>query len=101
MAHGRGAPDALLDPERPFRAGARDEATGQALGWSEWLERGVAPQAVEAIRQATRTGRPCGSAEFVRRLEGRLARALAPQKRCPKPRDPEEDPQEEFPGLFG
>jgi hypothetical protein len=28
---------------------------------------------------------PCGGAAFVRELEGKLARPLAPQKRGPKP----------------
>ncbi len=49
---------------------------------------------LEALRHATRTGRPCGSEAFVRTLEDRLARLLAPQKRGPKGKakaDPAED----------
>ena len=33
-----------------------------------------------ALRRCTHTGRPLGSAEFVRRLEGHTQRRLAPQK---------------------
>jgi putative transposase len=40
----------------------------------------------EAIRTATSTGRPLGSPAFVSNLETHLQRALAPQKRGPKPR---------------
>ena len=46
---------------------------------------------------ATRTGRPCGDAAFVRELEEKLARPLAPQKRGPKPREVQD---EAFHGLF-
>ena len=89
-AHATGAADPLLDPERPFAAGARDRLTGRPLAWSEWLARGLGAEEAEAIRQATRTGRPLGDAAFVARLERDLARPLAPQKRGPKPKNPPE-----------
>ena len=49
------------------------------------LESGY-PQAAltERLREATRTGRPFGEAEFVDGLEQRLGRALRAQKRGPK-----------------
>ena len=83
-AHALGTADPLLDPKRPFAAGARDGLTGRPRAWAEWLARGLAEEEIEAIRQATRTGRPLGDAAFVRRLEKKLARPLAPQKRGPK-----------------
>lgn len=51
----------------------------------------------QALREATRTGRPCGDGAFVKRLEDDLDRLLAPQKRGPKPRSAETP---EIPGLF-
>ena len=41
---------------------------------------------VALLRQRTRTGRPCGSPDFVADLQQRLGRALLPGKRGPKPR---------------
>ena len=55
------------------------------------------PLTVEALRQATRTGRPCGNETCVRECEAKLARPLAPQKRGPKPNASQ---AEEIPGLF-
>jgi putative transposase len=40
----------------------------------------------DAIRQQTRTGRPCGSTGFIERLESALGRILRPRKRGPKPK---------------
>ncbi len=45
-------------------------------------------QLAERLRQATRTGRPLGSWEFISALEGRLQRALARQKPGPAPPKP-------------
>lgn len=96
-AHALGTPDPLLDPARPFAAGARDALTGRFLTWGDWLARGLTEDETEALRLATRTGRPCGGAAFVAELEAKLARPLAPQKRGPKPREVQDN---EFPGLF-
>jgi hypothetical protein len=93
-----GEPDPLLDPARPFAAGVRDGLTGRFMAWSDWLARGLAEDEAEALRQATRTGRPCGGTAFVKALETALARPLAPQKRGPKPKT--EDETLEIPGLF-
>ena len=43
---------------------------------------------VERLRQATRTGRPLGSEEFVSALEARLQRTLTRQKPGPMPPEP-------------
>ncbi|MEO0378464.1 MAG: transposase, partial [Cyanobacteria bacterium P01_A01_bin.17] len=41
----------------------------------------------QAFRQAETTGRPVGSNAWIEKLEARTGRALAPQKRGPKPKD--------------
>lgn len=53
--------------------------------WPQWL-RDEEDDAVQAIRQATHTGRPCGNADFIKRLEKILDRAVTPKKRGPKPK---------------
>lgn len=40
-----------------------------------------------SLRRSETTGRPIGSIDWIRRLECRLARPLAPRKRGPKPRE--------------
>lgn len=97
-SHVLGEPDRLLDPDRPFAAGARDPLTGCPIPWSEWLSRGLEERECAALRQATQTGRPWGSEDFVRQMEAILARPLAPQKRGPKPGLDDQTP--EIPGLF-
>ena len=78
-AHARctGAADPLLaDNFPPF---------GVIENWSEWLAVETASE-TEAVRTATRTGRPCGSFDFVETLEGMLKRRLRPSKRGRKRR---------------
>ena len=53
--------------------------------WRAWLL-DEDDQAVRLLRQRTRTGRPCGPAEFVERLEKLLGRPLTPKKRGRKPK---------------
>ena len=48
------------------------------------LEAGESQAALVAIRHNTHTGRPLGSAEFLRAVEGQTKRRLALQKRGPK-----------------
>jgi putative transposase len=55
-----------------------------AAGWREYLEAGESRAALAAIRHNTRTGRPLGSAEFLRSVEGQTKRRLALQKRGPR-----------------
>jgi putative transposase len=53
--------------------------------WKAFLSEGQDGATREAIRAAERTGRPLGSAAFVRRLEKKLERPLARMKPGPKP----------------
>ncbi|MBX7245002.1 MAG: transposase [Candidatus Sumerlaeaceae bacterium] len=57
-----------------------------AAGWVSWLHSGLTAELVERIRRRTMTGRPCGSASFVERLEDELNRILQPQKSGRKPK---------------
>ncbi len=53
--------------------------------WQLVLQEGHRQAALlERLREATRTGRPLGERDFVRRLEVRLNRRLRPEKRGPK-----------------
>jgi putative transposase len=53
--------------------------------WREALSEGIEDAALlERIRQATRTGRPLASEEFVRELETARHESLRPRKRGPK-----------------
>jgi putative transposase len=56
-----------------------------APDWTAFLRGGLKKDDYEAIRAGERTGRPLGSSAFVKGLERRLKRPLAPQKRGPKP----------------
>jgi len=79
-AHVRCDIDALLAPGRPFPDPAR------VGDWSAWLAEGADAPTLERLRLATRTGRPCGSPDFIRRLEALTDRILTPLKRGPKPK---------------
>ena len=68
----------LLDED--WRGSARQD--GQS--WTQYLL--TCAEQGHAIRQATFTGRPLGSADFVRDLEARLGRKLQRQKPGPKAR---------------
>jgi len=58
---------------------------GVVADWRAWLAEGDAA-AMEEVRQRTRTGRPCGGAALVERLEALLRRGLKPRKRGRRPR---------------
>ena len=55
--------------------------------WKAHLAEGLDDDRLEALRRHARTGRPLGAAPWVKRLEKRLGRPLAPRKpgRKPKP----------------
>ncbi len=55
--------------------------------WSEFLKEGISEEDIERLRSHSRTGRPLGKPAFVKRLEEKLDRTLAPQKRGPKPKN--------------
>ena len=53
--------------------------------WRESLELGISDAAaLDRIREATRTGRPAGGADFLADAEMRLGRRLRPARRGPK-----------------
>jgi hypothetical protein len=53
--------------------------------WIEALNLGIVDaDLLQRIRESTRTGRPMGDADFVRRVEDETGRCLRPQKRGPK-----------------
>ena len=85
----------------PDRFGGLDlelwKAEWTADGWMSFLEEASAEEA-EAIRRNTHTGRPLGAEEFIRQMEWRLGRSLAPQRggRRPKERRPAEQERFDF-----
>jgi hypothetical protein len=70
---GTSEPDALLEME-PWGE------NWSAASWRSFLCAGEAESELAAIRQCTHTGRPLGTAEFVKRLEESTRRQLAPRK---------------------
>jgi putative transposase len=72
-AHSANAKDGLLAPERPFPGSVED--------WTAWLLEGVDNSQLDAIRLNTSTGRPSGSADFARDLEGRIGRSVRARSR--------------------
>jgi len=56
--------------------------------WREYLVAEPDSTDIEILRRHTRTGRPLGSHKFVKLLEARSGRALAPGKPGPKPHRP-------------
>jgi putative transposase len=61
--------------------------------WRAYLAAGQAESQLATIRRCTHTGRPLGTAEFVRLLESETQRCLAPQKRG-RPRKMAADPRQ-------
>jgi len=84
---GTGDPDACLDMERWGRQWS-------AASWREFLEAGESASELDALRRCPHTGRPLGSAEFVKALEQKTQRRLAPQKGG-RPRKPVADERQE------
>ncbi len=77
-------PDPLLTGDDPF--------PGPITDWAAWLAEGLDDATCHRLRTATYTGRPCGSLQFIARLEAQLARTLLPQKRGRKPKLTSADP---------
>ena len=48
--------------------------------WAAFLPEGLDDEAAETLRRHARTGRPLGAVRFVKRLEKRLGRPLAPRR---------------------
>jgi putative transposase len=71
----------------PVRAGlVRDPAQWPWLIGEPYSIEPADPRQVEAIRRATRTGRPAGDADFYTRIEYEVGRVLRPKKRGRKAR---------------
>jgi len=70
---GRGEPDACLEL-------ATWGKRWNEMRWRKFLEEGEAEAELRMIRRCTHTGRPLGSADFVRNLERSTHRRLVPQK---------------------
>ena len=70
---GLAVPDAMLEMERWRRRWTEAE-------WRQYLEQAESAADLSALRRATHTGRPLGTAEFVQALEKLTLRPLAPQK---------------------
>jgi putative transposase len=81
-------------------------AVHEVPNWSEWLKMEDS-KANEIVRRHTRTGRPLGREEFLRRLENQTGRKLISQKRGRPARQEAAviiDPEKEWRGtrsLFG
>ena len=67
-----------------------------AASWREYLEAGESQAALAAIRHNTHTGRPLGSAEFLRAVEGRTKGALLCKSVDPSKRRSRERVRERF-----
>ncbi len=72
-AHCFETPDSLLAPDRPF--------PGHRWEWRDWLRAELEDLELERLRAGTRAGRPVGDEDFVRLLEAKLGRSLAPLRR--------------------
>jgi hypothetical protein len=71
----------------PVRAGlVRDPAEWPWLIGEQYQGVPADERHTEAIRRATRTGRPAGDADFYARIEYELGRSLRPRKRGRKAR---------------
>ncbi len=67
-AHVNGEPDAVLSHDCPIAEGISD--------WSAYLREAEEEGLIEALRGSTKTGRPCGSASFVSKIEEIIGRRL-------------------------
>jgi putative transposase len=76
-AHVRGKDD-LVVRVKPMLSRGSD--------WREYLGTGPDSTDTDLLRLHIRTGRPLGSPGFIRKLEARVGRRLAPQRRGPKPK---------------
>ena len=69
--------DRLIAAEFPY--------AGYISDWSEWLTE-EKEESTREIRHRTHTGRPCGSDEFLEKLQYMLGRDVRPHPRGPRPR---------------
>ena len=91
---------------RSFRCGNLAEGVlskefpppGVVEDWAAWLRTENDDDAVR-IRSTSRTGRPCGGADFLTQLEALVGRSLHPRKRGRKPKRPPHDDAPEKDGA--
>ena len=76
--HVMGIGDRYLDPGLPLR--------GIITDWSAWLAGEQDAETIQAIREATATGRACGSEDFILQMETQSGSPLRPRKRGRKRR---------------
>lgn len=74
-------PESLLAPDRPFCGQRHHPLTGKPITWTEFLALPLEIEALDRLRRATLSGRPCGSEAFTADLESRLSRSLTPAPR--------------------
>jgi putative transposase len=67
-----------------------------AHSWREYLSAGGSESEITAVRQCTHSGRPLGTEEFVKDLEEKVMRSLAPRKGGRPPRGVEDGRQSGF-----
>ncbi|MFM1919583.1 MAG: hypothetical protein RLZZ303_1217 [Candidatus Hydrogenedentota bacterium] len=63
--------------------------------WAEWLASPEDAEQLDRVRACTSSGRPCGSADFIRTLETQTKRTLQP-----KPRGRKKKPEESGQGML-
>ena len=73
LPHVLGQQDRYLDDGLPLLGVIKD--------WSSWLAGNESEADIQKIREATATGRVCGSEDFIKRLESQSGRLLRPMKR--------------------
>ncbi|MCX7015468.1 MAG: transposase [Candidatus Sumerlaeota bacterium] len=73
-AHCGGPPEAALAANQPYGDWGIED-------WSDWLSQPEDAECLAALRRYTASGRPCGDAGFVDRLEALTGRVLRPGKR--------------------
>jgi putative transposase len=77
--HVLGVTDRYLDAGLPLIDVIKD--------WSAWLAGEPNEERIRDVREATATGRVCGSEYFVTHIENLVGRSLRPQKRGRKPQN--------------
>ena len=75
--HVMGMEDRYLDSGLPLICIIQD--------WGAWLAGEPNHESIQALRDATATGRACGSPDFIREMETHTGSLLRPQKRGRKP----------------
>jgi putative transposase len=62
-----------------------EQVLAEVKDWSAWLQSEDTPEALAVLRENTAKGLPCGSSDFVARLEETSGRVLRARPRGPRP----------------